>query len=800
MIFFCSSSRLCLRLCLPALAVVTNFLACHGVSFTADLSNTSIPWDNLIDQLSADDILNAASNQDYYDQCYDLAFETSLSGEIFDWVNQPAGVCMAHMFCGFKDCLPVKRNQILSPADNLGAPGDDFQRNSEEWLAFLLGDEGQKLMDPRNTLYEIPSTVLFPQVVGDVVAAITFAGDNGIELSVKASGHHFTGASTKKGTLLVNTARFKRYSSTGIVECTDIAELLELANNATMNQDLSNQACLLALARKKNAYIRVGGGENWSDVYISVVAHNDLGASKYHAMGGAAPTVTPMGWTFQGGLGGTQGGRLYGFGVDQVLQIEAVLPNGQHVRFGPSSWEEEEEYLYPRTTVVSGVCNSSPEKDEADWMWDTCPMDINFDDLWFAFRGGGGGTWGIVTSMYLQLHDHVPMEVLFFDKFTVEEACNIPTEEFSRGIEYEVYSFALDYLFDPISIGVSLEESRACGKPSDGYMFCFGEGTGVKFASTWETHILNMKEELMDKNISETSIESAANCLLTDWSLRTDLTGNAGGFGGYNVIPGPFDSLFETQPILVPASYYRSNKQSLIERQSKQYEESGVFTEYCSSGICTFFAKSYGAHTPNLEDQTSSLSKSHRNAAFMLFATKDFVPEFLAAYNITSDDTTIPAYIGANHYISNIYGPLKSDPTKACNLDELTQEEVDEKCFSIQAAVWGSENLARLEAIKKEIDPNHIFDCNTCVGNSRTISSKPPLDSGEATSEITTSNNTGTTDPTESVPLSEVNNTSDIAETVGVENDSTVADTSSAYGTCRSLLFPLFICMILYIS
>jgi FAD/FMN-containing dehydrogenase len=38
------------------------------------------------------------------------------------------------------------------------------------------------------------------------------------------------------------------------------------------------------------------------------------------------------GWTFSGGLSGTTAGRTFGFGVDQVLQLEMVLPNGQHVK------------------------------------------------------------------------------------------------------------------------------------------------------------------------------------------------------------------------------------------------------------------------------------------------------------------------------------------------------------------------------------------------------------------------------------------------------------------------------------
>ena len=74
----------------------------------------------------------------------------------------------------------------------------------------------------------------------------------------------------------------------------------------------------------------------------------------------------PVGWTFQGGLPGTAAGRLYGFGVDQVLMLEMVLPNGYHVRFGPTEWETAEGYDVPKTLKVSGVCRSNPSETDED--------------------------------------------------------------------------------------------------------------------------------------------------------------------------------------------------------------------------------------------------------------------------------------------------------------------------------------------------------------------------------------------------------------------------------------------------
>ena len=71
-------------------------------------------------------------------------------------------------------------------------------------------------------------------------------------------------------------------------------------------------------------------------------------------------------------------------GVDQVLQVEMVLPNGYHVKFGPTEWEDAsaEGFLVPRTKVVSGVCRSNPDElDEEKWIWGVCPEDLGCGDV-----------------------------------------------------------------------------------------------------------------------------------------------------------------------------------------------------------------------------------------------------------------------------------------------------------------------------------------------------------------------------------------------------------------------------------
>ena len=129
--------------------------------------------------------------------------------------------------------------------------------------------------------------------------AIKFVAENKIEVSVKTSGHSYTGASTKKGSILLNLLRLQKYSPSGcIVEC-DTGDLLEGA---------FQEACSLTLARDKTAFVRVGGGEIWDEALQTVSFdwnNNSDNSQKYHMVSGAAGTVsTAGGWLASGGLAG----------------------------------------------------------------------------------------------------------------------------------------------------------------------------------------------------------------------------------------------------------------------------------------------------------------------------------------------------------------------------------------------------------------------------------------------------------------------------------------------------------------
>eukprot|EP00440_Ansanella_granifera_P016610 gb/GFBE01018044.1/.p1 GENE.gb/GFBE01018044.1/~~gb/GFBE01018044.1/.p1 ORF type:complete len:556 (+),score=136.97 gb/GFBE01018044.1/:1-1668(+) len=99
------------------------------------------------------------------------------------------------------------------------------------------------------------------------------------------------------------------------------------------------------------------GGAIWLDVYPVV-------QPKYHAVGGNSLSVSVAGGFMQGGGHSVLSPSL-GLAVDSVLSMEVVTMDG--------------------SVQVASPCQNT--------------------DLFFALRGGGGGTYGIVTSISLQLHE-----------------------------------------------------------------------------------------------------------------------------------------------------------------------------------------------------------------------------------------------------------------------------------------------------------------------------------------------------------------------------------------------------------
>ena len=68
-----------------------------------------------------------------------------------------------------------------------------------------------------------------------------------------------------------------------------------------------------------------------------------------------------------------------------------------------------------------------------------------------------------------------------------------------------------------------------------------------------------------------------------------------------------------------------------------------------------------------------------------------------------------------NHISPDVLGPLKANWSLPCPAG-LSRAQQEGACVSLQESVWGAPTLARLEAIKAKVDPQHLFSCHRCVG------------------------------------------------------------------------------------
>ncbi|OAP58988.1 FAD/FMN-containing protein [Fonsecaea erecta] len=109
---------------------------------------------------------------------------------------------------------------------------------------------------------------------------------------------------------------------------------------------------------------KIAGGYTWGDVGAEAQKHNVV------VVNGGTPSVGAIGGWMQGG-GHGPASRTFGLGADQVLELEVVLADGN--------------------LVTANACR--------------------YSDLFFALRGGGGGTYGVVVSSTVKAYAMVNVTV-----------------------------------------------------------------------------------------------------------------------------------------------------------------------------------------------------------------------------------------------------------------------------------------------------------------------------------------------------------------------------------------------------
>lgn len=152
--------------------------------------------------------------------------------------------------------------------------------------------------------------------------------------------------------------------------------------------------------------MKIGAGVTVREVYQKAQEH---GVS---ALGGVCPSVGYAGGYIAGG-GHTPLSGLYGMAADHVMALQAVTADGRFVTASP----------------------------------------VDNTDLFWALRGGGGSTYGVVTSIIIRVHPQVPATV---STFTFGTSADVSKEAFWEGIrsffgEFIAFTDAGTYSYFTIS-------------------------------------------------------------------------------------------------------------------------------------------------------------------------------------------------------------------------------------------------------------------------------------------------------------------------------------------------------------
>jgi FAD/FMN-containing dehydrogenase len=185
-----------------------------------------------------------------------------------------------------------------------------------------------------------PNVVIRAEQVADVIAAVNFTRDAGLDLSVRGGGHSAPGFGTNDGGVVI---------------------------------DLSLMRHVHVDPHTRTA--RAGGGATWGDFNYATHAYG------LATTGGIISTTGVAGLTLGGGIGYLA--RGYGLSIDNLISADVVTADGQ--------------------------VRTASRNENADLFW--------------ALRGGGGN-FGVATSLEFQLHPVKDVYVgLFF--YELESAGNL---------------------------------------------------------------------------------------------------------------------------------------------------------------------------------------------------------------------------------------------------------------------------------------------------------------------------------------------------------------------------------------
>jgi len=442
--------------------------------------------------------------------------------------------------------------------------------------------------------YNLPSYVLETRGENDLSEAMRFANDNNIKVSVKTTGHSLQGSSTRQDSLLIWMHNFPKDG--------------QIKKNYT-------DSC-----GNVHDVIGIGGGETWDDVLAAV-------KGDYHIVASSERTTSAAGgWLQGGGLSYTS--RLYGLGVDNVIDFRVVLADG--------------------SIVIADNCTNP--------------------SLFWALRGGGGGTFGVVTHIHYKLHKVTPIVRFSFLIYGRESLEPDETKPFLSAVQ-----LWLDYW---ISNSLTLEDQWCGGHFSQVSMhllFC-GELSDAKLSFindfyAWHNSVLG---SLMKQKQWGTFVFTKVHDSWFDYMGGTIGLRNPDYINPTNTF---FDASADVSCRILPYEKLARDPFNVIRMFLSQPLVDSSF------GFSNYFL---GGKINSVKASETAVHPSMRESIYSVFSKGDMASEYIREF--------LPNTMTGVCY--NYHNVLEPDWRNAC---------------------WDSQ-YDSLDQVKKEYDPNNRLDCWHCVG------------------------------------------------------------------------------------
>jgi FAD/FMN-containing dehydrogenase len=375
--------------------------------------------------------------------------------------------------------------------------------------------------------------------------------------------------------------------------------------------------------------VTLGAGATVREVYEFAASHGSV------VVGGAAPDVGIVGWFTGAGHGPLS--STYGMGADNALQVKVVTPTGDF--------------------VTANTCQNS--------------------DLFWAIRGGGGGTFGIVTEVTMRAYPSPQTTRLNFvitalADATLSEYFDVVAEVFSNFPRLKLGDMQGYSYLSPPGFGGAKQWTLACR------FNVYDEPDGTVEA------LFSPIEEILDSRNGSTilytvDVEKTPDFFsLWDAHATSDPSALSGGAVGSRLLPA---SAFEDV-----------DKLSVALREFANPPPGGPPTQIQGHLVAN----------SNRRGNDIAMNPAWRDAVMHLIVT-EFFPDW---YDLEASQP----------YINNVgnyrIGQLRElAPTSGAYFNEADpfEENWQYEFFN--------DNYDRLRQIKDAYDPQSVLWCRSCVGS-----------------------------------------------------------------------------------